>query len=65
MNNYQSIYTQYAHASSRPIILIDWSDLDMHKGCFLLRAAVAFNSQGVAIYHEVHVMSTKEKLWTH
>jgi hypothetical protein len=28
---YRATYTQYANASSRPIILIDWSDLDMHK----------------------------------
>jgi hypothetical protein len=40
---YRAIYTQYANASARPIILIDWSDLDTHKGCFLLRASVAFN----------------------
>jgi hypothetical protein len=57
---YQAIYTRYANASSRPIILIDWLDLDTHKGCFLLRASVAFNGRGVAIYQEVHGMSTKE-----
>ena len=62
---YRAIYTQYANASSRPIILIDWSDLDTHKGCFLLRASVAFNGRGVAIYQEVHGMSTKEKRCTH
>ncbi|WJG09733.1 IS4 family transposase [Aliiglaciecola sp. LCG003] len=62
---YQAIYTQYTNASSRPIILIDWSDLDTHKGCFLLRASVAFNGRGVAIYQEVHDMSTKEKRCTH
>jgi hypothetical protein len=28
---YRAIYTQYANTSSRPIILINWSDLDMHK----------------------------------
>jgi hypothetical protein len=31
---YRVIYTQYAHALSRPIILIDWSDLDRDKDCF-------------------------------
>jgi hypothetical protein len=69
MNNYlltyQAIYTRYANASSRPMILIDWSDLDTHKGCFLLRASVAFNGRGVAIYQEIHGMSTKEKRGTH
>jgi hypothetical protein len=62
---YRAIYTQYANASSRPVILIDWSDLDTHKGCFLLRASVAFNGRGVAIYQEVHGMNTKEKRCTH
>jgi hypothetical protein len=61
---YQAIYTRYANASSRPIILIDWWDLDTHKGCFLLRASVAFSGRGVAIYQEVHGMSTKEKRYT-
>jgi hypothetical protein len=31
----------------------------------LLRASVAFNGRGVAIYQEVHGMSTKEKRGTH
>jgi hypothetical protein len=62
---YRAIYTQYASASSRPVILIDWPDLDTHKGCFLLRASVAFNGPGVAIYQEVHGMNTKEKRCTH
>ncbi len=58
---YQAMYTQYANASSRPIILINWSDLDTHQGCLLLRTSAAFNGRGVAIYQEVHGMSTKEK----
>ena len=62
---YRAIYKQFASATSRPIILIDWSDLDTHKGCFLLRASVAFEGRGVAIYQEVHDMSTKEKRSTH
>ena len=32
---YRAIYTQYANASLRPVILIDWSDLDTHKGGIL------------------------------
>jgi hypothetical protein len=30
----------------------------------LLRASVAFSGRGVAIYQEVHGMSTKEKRYT-
>jgi hypothetical protein len=47
---YRAVYKQFAGATSRPVILIDWSDLDMHKGFFLLRASVAFEGRGVAIY---------------
>jgi hypothetical protein len=43
---YRAIYKQFASASLRLIILIDWSDLDTHKGCFLLRASVAFKCRG-------------------
>ena len=62
---YRAIYQQYASASSRPVILVDWSDLDTHKGCFLLRASVAFNGRGIAIYQEIHGADTKERRATH
>jgi len=62
---YRAVYKQFASVSLRPIILIDWSDLDTHKGCFLLRASVAFNGRGVSIYQEVHGANTKEKRCTH
>ena len=54
-----------ANASSRPVILIDWLDVDTPKGCFLLRASVTFNGPGVAITAEngrkfaYHVQMTK------
>jgi hypothetical protein len=62
---YKVIYKQFASASSRPIILIDWSDLDTHEGCFLLRASVAFKGRGVAIHQAVHGASMKEERCTH
>jgi hypothetical protein len=62
---YKAIYKQFTSASSRPIILIDWSDSDTHKGCFLLRASVAFKGRGVAIHQEIHGASTKEKRCTY
>jgi hypothetical protein len=51
---YRTIYKQLASVSSRPIIVLDWSDLDTHKGYFLLRASVAFKGTGVAIYQKIH-----------
>ena len=62
---YKALYKQFVGLSKCPVILIDWSDLDTHKGCFLLRASVAFDGRGVAIYQEVHGMDTKEKRSTH
>ncbi|WP_371196435.1 transposase, partial [Glaciecola sp. SC05] len=62
---YRAVYQQFVGHVRRPVVLIDWSDLDTHKGCFLLRASVAFNGRGIAIYQEVHGANTKEKRSTH
>jgi hypothetical protein len=51
--------------ATRPIILVDWSDLDEHKSHFLLRATLASHGRGVCIYEEVHGIKTKEKPSTH
>ncbi|MFT5416549.1 MAG: hypothetical protein ACI915_002876, partial [Gammaproteobacteria bacterium] len=50
---------------TRPIILIDWSDLDASKRHFLLRATLAMNGRYLTLYEEVHEVSTKEKPKTH
>lgn len=49
----------------RPIILVDWSDLDDCKRHFLLRAAVAVKGRAFTLYEEVHTMQTKEKPQSH
>ena len=49
----------------RPIILVDWSDLDPHKRHFLIRAAVALEGRSHTLYEEVHTIKTKEKPATH
>ena len=51
--------------AKRPIILIDWSDLDEYKGHFLLRATLASHGRGLCVYEEVHDIKTKEKPKTH
>ena len=64
-----SIYQQIAKytigKAKRPIILIDWSDLDEHKGHFLLRATLPSHGRGLCVYEEVHDITTKEKPKTH
>lgn len=49
----------------RPIILIDWSDLDSCKRHFLLRASVAVDGRALSLYEEVHTLATKEKPASH
>ncbi|WP_394390905.1 IS4 family transposase [Shewanella woodyi] len=51
--------------AKRPIILVDWSDLDEYKGHFLLRASLASHGRGLCVYEEIHDIKTKEKPQTH
>ena len=49
----------------RPIISVDWSDLDARGQHFLIRASAAFEGRSITLYEEVHDKSTKEKQKTH
>ena len=49
----------------RPVILVDWSDLDASGRHFLLRASLAFKGRSMTLYEEVHTRDTKEKPLTH
>ena len=51
--------------TQRPVILVDWSDLDASKTHFLLRAAVPLGGRALTVYEEVHTAKTKEKPQTH
>lgn len=51
--------------SKRPVISVDWSDLDAQKHHFLIRATVTFDGRPLTIYEEVHDITTKEKRATH
>ena len=63
------IYTQSAKrmlgACSRPVIAVDWSDLDGAKRHFLLRASLIIQGRALTLYEEVHTLGTKEKRRTH
>ena len=63
------IYTELAKytvgTKRRPIILVDWSDLDEYKRHFLLRASLPSHSRSICVYEEVHSIKTKEKPATH
>jgi hypothetical protein len=49
----------------RPVIIVDWSDLDECKRHFLLRASVPVNGRSLTLYEEVHTLKSKEKPKTH
>lgn len=38
----------------RPVVLVDWSDLDSGRRLYVLRAAVAVGGRALPIYEEVH-----------
>lgn len=67
----QEALSIYAHMcrlftkSGRPIISVDWSDLDGRKQHFLIRAVVTFQGRPFTLYEEVHGIKTKEKPQTH
>jgi hypothetical protein len=49
----------------RPVILVDWSDLDPFKRHFLLRASVPLQGRSLTLYEEVHTLRSKEKPTAH
>lgn len=55
----------FTSATGKPIIHVDWSDLDEYKRHFLLRASLAFEGRSITLYEEVHSIETKEKPATH
>lgn len=49
----------------RPIILLDWSDIDESKTHFLLRAAIPTEGRSLTLYEETHPMETYGKAKAH
>lgn len=62
---YKALSSYTVGHSQRPIVLIDWSDLDEYKRHFLLRASLAAHGRSLCIYEEIHTVKTKEKPATH
>lgn len=65
----RNVYVAFARAiigtTTRPVILVDWSDLDPFKRHYLLRASVAVDGRSLSLYEEVHGLDTKDKHETH
>lgn len=63
---YQSMSRKIIGSSKRPIIIVDWSDLDARNGgLYLLRASTPVKGRSLTIYEEVHDISGKDKPLTH
>jgi hypothetical protein len=62
---YRKLAQVWIAPNSRPVVVIDWSDMDACKRHFVIRASVAFQGRSVTVYEEVHTVATKEKLASH
>lgn len=62
---YAELSGLFIGALTRPVVIIDWSDLDDCKRHFLLRASLAVDGRSVTLYEEVHTLKSKEKPKTH
>jgi len=62
---YQTMTNRLIGSIKRPIILVDWSDLDERKGHFLICASLALEGRSIILYEEVHTIKTREKPKSH
>ena len=65
----ESLYRDVARlmvgCCARPVIAVDWSDLDGTKRHFLLRASLILDGRALTLYEEVHSAAGKDKPRTH
>lgn len=62
---YQEVTKRLVGQQKRPIILVDWSDLDPRKRHYLLRAAIAVDGRSLTLYEKVYTLAEKDKPATH
>lgn len=62
---YCGMVTLLAGRLRRPVIHVDWSDLDARQEHFLIRASLSAKGRSLTLYEEVHSLKTKEKPITH
>ena len=65
LDAYSALTRQLIGSKQRPVLLVDWSDMDECKRHFLLRASVPVEGRALTVYEEVHTLRTKEKPKTH
>ncbi len=62
---YTELTQQLIGSKQRPVIIVDWSDMDESKRHFLLRASVPMEGRSLTLYEEVHTVKSKEKPKVH
>ena len=62
---YTELTRQLIGNKQRPVMIVDWSDMDESKRHFLLRASVPMEGRSLTLYEEVHTVKSKEKPKVH
>jgi len=62
---YQELCLKLVQHVKRPVILIDWSDLDERQENFLIRASIAVEGRSLTLLEEIHPLCRKEKPAVH
>jgi hypothetical protein len=62
---YSALTQQLIGSQQRPVMIVDWSDMDECKRHFLLRASVPMEGRSLTLYEEVHTVKSKEKPKVH
>ena len=62
---YTELTKQLIGSKQRPVMIVDWSDMDECKRHFLLRASVPIEGRSLTVYEEVHTVKSKEKPKVH
>lgn len=62
---YAAICKSWIPCNARPVVLVDWSDLDERKHAFLISATLSYDGRPITLYQEVHDIETKETRATH
>jgi len=62
---YKGICKQWVGPSTRPVILVDWSNLDDCKNAFLISATLVCDGRPITLYSQTHPLATREQPATH
>ena len=60
---YQRLARRVIGSTTRPLVSVDWSNLDDGKTRYLLRASVAVAGRALTVYEEVHPRTRFMKAW--